>query len=291
MTTEEYIRQYMPGDLEREKERAHFDVLLNCAESGVPLPDGYDSVLETATVNFLKAKAEDRRKGFLPPSGYDKAISAMRLKFQKEFRERLTVRNEYARIQEMAKTLSVVLSDFLKNVGEMTIEEREDKFLTLFGLVFTKVEENVFRKRIAEGEKAREDKPKKAGKAGKKPAEVRHKYGEYQNVLLSDSEYQKLKDEFPDDYAGRIEILSEYIASSGKAYKSHLATLRMWAKKDWKKLKSEKKKPACFSNDAAYDLSRYESQNIGLLFIDNEKSESEEISNVKSNSNDTDRSA
>lgn len=61
--------------------------------------------------------------------------------------------------------------------------------------------------------------------------ETRHKYGAYNNVLLSDTDLEKLKTEFP-DYLERIERLSEYIASTGKAYKNHLATIRSWAKKD-----------------------------------------------------------
>ena len=64
------------------------------------------------------------------------------------------------------------------------------------------------------------------------PKTVRHKYGFYQNVLLSDEDYAKLQEEFPHDYTERIERLSEYIASTGKRYKSHLATIRSWARKD-----------------------------------------------------------
>lgn len=64
----------------------------------------------------------------------------------------------------------------------------------------------------------------------KKPA--RHKYGAYKNVLLSDDDLEKLKTEFPKDWESRIERLSEYIASSGKSYKNHLATIRSWARKD-----------------------------------------------------------
>ena len=64
----------------------------------------------------------------------------------------------------------------------------------------------------------------------KKP--TRHKYGTYKNVLLTDEDMEKLKTEFPDDWQNRIERLSEYIASSGKTYKNHLATIRVWAKKD-----------------------------------------------------------
>lgn len=60
---------------------------------------------------------------------------------------------------------------------------------------------------------------------------VKHKYGEYKNVLLTDEELQKLKDSFY-DWEERIERLSGYIASTGKKYKSHYATIRNWAKKD-----------------------------------------------------------
>jgi predicted phage replisome organizer len=63
----------------------------------------------------------------------------------------------------------------------------------------------------------------------------RHKYGEYKNVLLSDSDLEKLKTEYPSDYQERIENLSAYIASTGKSYKNHLATIRNWARKDKEK--------------------------------------------------------
>ena len=63
----------------------------------------------------------------------------------------------------------------------------------------------------------------------KKP--TKHKYGEYNNVLLTDAELEKLKAEYP-DYEERIERLSSYVASTGKSYKSHYATIRNWARKD-----------------------------------------------------------
>lgn len=61
---------------------------------------------------------------------------------------------------------------------------------------------------------------------------VKHKYGEYNNVLLSDEDLEKLKSEFPGDYQQRIERLSAYIASKGAKYKNHLATIRNWAKRE-----------------------------------------------------------
>ena len=60
---------------------------------------------------------------------------------------------------------------------------------------------------------------------------VRHKYGEYGKVLLTDEDLAKLKAEFP-DWEARIERLDSYIAQSGKSYKNHLATIRNWARKD-----------------------------------------------------------
>lgn len=64
----------------------------------------------------------------------------------------------------------------------------------------------------------------------KKSKPIRHKYGEYMNVLLSDEDMEKLKTEFPNDYEHRIEKLSSYMASTGKSYKNHLATIRNWAR-------------------------------------------------------------
>lgn len=61
---------------------------------------------------------------------------------------------------------------------------------------------------------------------------VKHKYGEYDNVLLSDEELDKLKRDFPTDYQERIDRLSEYVASTGKTYKNYLATIRAWARKE-----------------------------------------------------------
>lgn len=60
---------------------------------------------------------------------------------------------------------------------------------------------------------------------------TKHKHGEYNNVLLTDDELEKLKTEYA-DYAERIERLSSYVASTGKSYKSHYATIRNWARKD-----------------------------------------------------------
>ncbi len=80
------------------------------------------------------------------------------------------------------------------------------------------------------------------GVSKEKPAKaepVRHKYGEYENVMLTDEQYEELKDKFPSDYKERIERLSEYMSSTGKVYKNHLTTIKVWAR-----MEKERGKPA-----------------------------------------------
>lgn len=69
-------------------------------------------------------------------------------------------------------------------------------------------------------------------KINKKEKPAKHQHGKYKNVLLSDDELKELKKEFPVDWQERIERVSEYCASKGRAYKNYLATIRAWARKD-----------------------------------------------------------
>ena len=80
---------------------------------------------------------------------------------------------------------------------------------------------------------------------------VKHKYGLYNNVLLTDSEYAKLCNEFPHDIALRIDELSEYIEIHGKKYKSHLATIRAWARRE-NKINNNKENSA--NRQKGYDI-------------------------------------
>ena len=60
-------------------------------------------------------------------------------------------------------------------------------------------------------------------------------YGRYQNVFLTDEELADLQVSFPAAWEQYIEKLSEYMASTGKRYQSHAATIRRWAGEDAKK--------------------------------------------------------
>ena len=62
-----------------------------------------------------------------------------------------------------------------------------------------------------------------------------HAYGRYQNVFLTDGELADLQASFPTVWGQYIEKLSEYMASTGKRYQSHAATIRRWAGEDAKK--------------------------------------------------------
>ena len=57
--------------------------------------------------------------------------------------------------------------------------------------------------------------------------------GSFRNVKISEDELQKLNERFGESSATeRIERLSSYIASKGKKYKSHYATILVWSEKD-----------------------------------------------------------
>ena len=60
-------------------------------------------------------------------------------------------------------------------------------------------------------------------------------FGRYQNVFLFAGEVSELQTDFPTVWQEYIERLSEYMASTGKTYKSHAATIRRWIADDRRK--------------------------------------------------------
>lgn len=61
----------------------------------------------------------------------------------------------------------------------------------------------------------------------KKIKPQKHKHGEFQHVLLTDDEFERLKKDF-NFYDELIKKLDEYIETSGKRYKNHNLVLRGW---------------------------------------------------------------
>lgn len=76
----------------------------------------------------------------------------------------------------------------------------------------------------------------------------KQKYGEFENVLLTDEEYKKLE-KAVNDRNYYIENVSAYIEQTGKKYKSHYATILNWHRRDvseGKVPKEERKLPENF---------------------------------------------
>ena len=76
---------------------------------------------------------------------------------------------------------------------------------------------------------------KKGGERKNRPEREEEKsapgHGAYHNVVLSEEELSRLRQEFP-DWQARIERLSAYMAQTGKHYACHYATIRSWARQD-----------------------------------------------------------
>ena len=72
-------------------------------------------------------------------------------------------------------------------------------------------------------------------------------FGRYQNVFLSAGELSELQTDFPTVWQEYIERLSEYMASTGKTYKSHAATIRRW-------IADDRRKAAPVSRDRDYSV-------------------------------------
>ncbi|MEY2702808.1 MAG: hypothetical protein RLY43_1446 [Bacteroidota bacterium] len=81
--------------------------------------------------------------------------------------------------------------------------------------------------------KHKENTRKTQGKLNNKDNKVnknnKNTYGEFLNVFLLESEYNKIKEQNLEYF---INKLSLYLESTGKKYKSHYATILNWSRKD-----------------------------------------------------------
>jgi hypothetical protein len=72
-----------------------------------------------------------------------------------------------------------------------------------------------------------------------KEKDKKEKYGEFNNVMLTKEEYKKLEEK---NALSQIENLSRYLASTGKRYKSHYATILNWDRRDKQQQEEDKYK-------------------------------------------------
>ncbi|MBR4881779.1 MAG: hypothetical protein IKU19_07580, partial [Clostridia bacterium] len=75
---------------------------------------------------------------------------------------------------------------------------------------------------------------------------------EMNNVILTEEEYGRLKAKYPDS-DNLIERLSLYLASTGKSYNSHYATLLRWAEEE----KTKQPPPKDESCNDSYDIDEF----------------------------------
>lgn len=96
-------------------------------------------------------------------------------------------------------------------------------------------------------DKEKDKEEEKSIKRASKKSETKKAYGSHQNVLLTDDEYRKLCERFP-DADGKIEALSLGIASKGYKYKDHYATILNWARMDAEKTPQSKPPETTFGD-------------------------------------------
>lgn len=98
-------------------------------------------------------------------------------------------------------------------------------------------------------------------RGGETPPSLRHCniFGTFDNVLLTESEVDRLKEKYPQAYLAKIERLSVYLESSGKTYQNHYAKLLEWLEQD----KDRDNQPKAFeAQTASYDIDELEKINI-----------------------------
>ncbi len=233
-------RTMLPSDLSGEVVEKCYSALCDAADkfgSGMYTKEISADMANRAKNNYIKARRAEKWHGEL-------------------------IQKDHERYMRQGQTFKKLIDCDEKTVS---LEEWFEFLLEYIDCHYNEVEEKILKEKFrALINRINEGAPK-AKKSSKK--EVRHKYGEYQNVLLTDAEFEKLKAEFPSDCGERIERLSEYIASTGKSYKNYLATIRSWAKKDKPKAVN---KQSVFGSDASYDIGEFEKNIAGLKYLDEE---------------------
>ena len=100
----------------------------------------------------------------------------------------------------------------------------------------------------------------KPATSAKKTKPTKHKYGEYQHVLLTDDECQKLTNDFGVGVAeNAITFLDEYIEMKGYKARSHYLAIRKWVidavrERDRKRGNNQNQRQYCESQNEPDDL-------------------------------------
>lgn len=153
-----------------------------------------------------------------------------------------------------------LFNSFKRKMEGASDKEIRDAMVARRGDEIARLEERIeLRKNLMAGDDGREDadEVQEADTATEQPTEAasltsvkpdaKHPHGEFKNVMLTDDEYARWIMSGSDADA-LVEELSSYLASSGKRYKNHYATLLNWRRR---KTKDKKDAPKSFAQQDA----------------------------------------
>lgn len=153
-----------------------------------------------------------------------------------------------------------LFNSFKRKMEGASDKEIRDAMVARRGDEIARLEERIeLRKNLMAGDDGREDADEvhEADTATEQPTEAaslpsvkpdaKHPHGEFKNVMLTDDEYARWIMSGSDADA-LVEELSSYLASSGKRYKNHYATLLNWRRR---KTKDKKDAPKSFAQQDA----------------------------------------
>lgn len=145
-------------------------------------------------------------------------------------------KNEFYKSRNKLKQFGLL--DFKERGGNRATLYKMNSVVSLYGTqmntqTMTQTDIQIGTKSVTQSVNILKTKNQKLKTKNKKEI-IKEKFGEFENVFLSADELQKLKSKFGAETESYIERLSSYIASSGKRYKSHYATILSWTQKDAK---------------------------------------------------------
>lgn len=145
-------------------------------------------------------------------------------------------KNEFYKSRNKLKQFGLL--DFKERGGNRATLYKMNSVVSLYGTqmntqTMTQMDIQIGTKSVTQSVNILKTKNQKLKTKNKKEI-IKEKFGEFENVLLSADELQKLKSKLGAETESYIERLSSYIASSGKKYKSHYATILSWTQKDTK---------------------------------------------------------
>lgn len=129
--------------------------------------------------------------------------------------------------------------EYIYDIYEMSVYKKQE--YQKQGVEFQEVEKQEVEKQEVEkvGQINTNIQNTKKQNTKKQNTDIKREYGEFKNVLLTDDDYKKLEEK---NALSQIENLSSYMASTGKRYKDHYATILNWERRDKQKQEEDKYK-------------------------------------------------